>query len=252
MTHKHKKNFYPVAPTKSKERQVVHKPTRQDTSGQGSRSKLEIVLKCDSAGSVEAVSASILKIIPPDVDINIIYSGVGDIHKSDILMAETASRLIVGFQVKAPPDVDKELKEHRVEARIYEVIYKLTEDLRSIAESMPPVVSLEEMIIGSAKVIALFKSSRKGIIIGCDILDGHLAVGQHFRIISAMGTVYSGKIESMHIEENTVQKASKGQKVGIKIWDFNKAKIGDLVESFRPSSKKTTVWQPKGGILQRL
>ncbi len=253
MTHKHKKTFYPVAPAKSKEWQAAHKPATRDTSGKSARPKLEIVLKCDSAGSVEAVSANILKAAAPDVDINIIHSGVGDINKSDILMAETASRLIVGFQVTVPPDMDKELKEHEVEARIYDVIYKLTEDLRSISQNMFSPVSREETIIGSARVIALFKSSRKGIIIGCEILEGHFAVGQHFRIISAMGTVYSATIESMHVEENAVQRATKGQKVGIKIKDFNKAKIGDLVESFRPfSSRKTPAWQPEGGVIRRL
>jgi translation initiation factor IF-2 len=251
MTHKHKKDFYPVAPTKSKEWQAVHKLAAEGTVGDVRRPKLEIVLKCDSAGSVEAVSASILKISPPDIDINIIYSGVGDIHKSDILMAETASGLIVGFQVNVPPGMDKELKEHDVEARMYDVIYKLTEDLRSISQNMFSPVSREETIIGSAKVIALFKSSRKGIIIGCEMQEGHFAVGQHFRIISAMGTVYSGTIESMHAEENAVQKATKGQRVGIKIKDFNKAKTGDLVESFRPlPSRKTPVWQPKGGVIK--
>jgi len=253
MTHRHKKTFYPVAPTKSKERQAVHKPATEDMSGQSLRPKLEIVLKCDSAGSIEAVSASILKITPPDVDINIIYSGIGDIHKTDILMAETGSRLIVGFQVDVPTGVDKELKGHDVEARLYDVIYKLTEDLRSIAESMLHPVSREETIIGNARVIALFKSSRKGIIIGCEVLDGHLAVGQHFRIITAMGPVYSGTVESMHIGEKAVQKAARGQKVGIRLRDFNKAKIGDLVESFRPSSANTTsVWHPKSGVTMRL
>jgi translation initiation factor IF-2 len=247
MTHRHKKNSHPISPAQGKEHQPLHNPAIQDTSAQSKRPKLEIVLKCDSAGSVEAISASILKISPPDVDINIIYSGVGDIHKSDILMAETGSRLIVGFQVGVPSGVDKELKEHGVEARMYEVIYKLTNDLRSIAESMIPLVSQEEIILGSAKVIALFKSSRKGIIIGCEVLDGHLSVGQHFRIISAMGPVYSGTIESMHIEDNIVQKVTRGQKVGIKIRDFNRARVGDIVESYRPSSpKKTQVWRPEG------
>lgn len=247
MTHKHKKTFYPVSPVRSKERQSVHKPATHDPAGQSTRPKLEIVLKCDSVGSVEAVSASILKISPPDVDINIIYSEVGDIHKSDVLMAETSSRLIVGFQVNVPSDVDKDLQEHNVEARIYDVIYKLIEDLRSIADSMVSPVLPEEIVIGSARVIALFKSSRKGIIIGCEVVDGHLAVGQHFRIITAMGPVYTGIVESMHIEKNVVQKATRGQKAGIKIRDFNKVKIGDLVESFRPSFAKPTLpWHPEG------
>ncbi len=129
--------------------------------------------------------------------------------------------------------------------RVFIVIYKLTADIRRIAESMITTVSQEE-IIGTARVIALFKSSRKGIIIGCEVSDGYLALGKRFRIISAMGPVYSSTIESMHIEKNAVQKATQGQQVGIKIKNFNKAKIGDLLESFRPLPfKKASVWQPK-------
>jgi translation initiation factor IF-2 len=187
----------------------------------------------------------------PEIDINIIYSGVGTTHKEDILIAETGSRLIVGFQIDVLPGIEKDLIEHGVEVRLYEVIYKLIADIKSIAEGINPPASQEE-VTGSAKVIALFKSSRKGIIIGCEIADGYLALGQHFRIISAMGPVYSGKIESMHIEKNAVQKATQGQQVGIKIKDFNKAGIGDFIESFLPLPlKRTCIWQPTGRIIRK-
>jgi translation initiation factor IF-2 len=251
MSHKHKKTFYPVGATKSKEWKAVHKPAAQDIPAQGARPELEIVLKCDSAGSVEAVTAAILNMPLHEVEISIIHSGIGDINKSDILLAETGSRLIAGFQVGASPDIERELREHSVEARLYDVIYKLTDDIRSIVEGIVPHAAREETIIGNARVIALFKSSRKGIILGCEVLEGHLAVGQHFRIISAIGPVYSGAIASMHIGENIVQKANAGQQAGIKIQDFNKVKIGDLVESYRASaSKKTPVWQPRGGVVK--
>jgi len=224
--------------------------TKHPTSDRTMRSKLDVVLKCDSIGSLEAITASLSEMTLPEVDINIIHSGVGYIAKSDLLLAETASRLIVGFQVDVLPGMDKALKEHRVEVRIYNVIYTLTADVRAIAGSLVPAVSMEQ-IIGSARVIALFKSSRKGIIIGCEVSDGHLAIGQHFRIISAMGPVYSGIIESLHIEENAVQKATPGQHVGVKIEDFKKARIGDVVESFRPPLKKARPWEPTGEIIRK-
>jgi translation initiation factor IF-2 len=213
------------------------------------RPELEIVLKCDSAGSREAVTAAILKMTVPEVDISIIQSGIGAVSKSDVLLAETGSRLIAGFLVDVTRGVDRLLKERGVEVRLYEVIYKLTEDIRAIAESFIPPV-LQEQVTGSGKVIALFKSSRKGIILGCEVLNGFLALGQHFRIISAMGPIYSGIIESLHIGEEAVQKATPGQQVGIKIKDFKKAKIGDLVESFRSHPReKAKVWQPTGKII---
>ena len=250
MSHKHKINSHHRKISKSREWLKIHRDNVQEGPGQSIVPKLEFVLKCDSAGSVEAVTSSVFRMVPPEVDTRIIHSGVGDINKSDILIAETGSRLIAGFQIDVLPGIDKELIEHAVEARLYDVIYKLTADIRSIAESMVPSVSQEE-IMGTARVIALFKSSRKGIIMGCEVEKGHLSLGKHFRITSAMGPVYSSTIESMHMEKSTVQKATPGQQIGIKIRDFNKVKIGDLVESFRPAPvKKAQVWQPKGEIIR--
>jgi len=212
---------------------------------------IEIVLKCDSIGSVEAVTVALSRIAQPDVDIRVISSGVGAVTRTDILLAETASRLVIGFQVGVIPGLEKVLRERRVEVRLYDLIYALSDDISSLVGAMAPRQA-EEEIVGSAMVIALFKSIRKGIIVGCEVRDGHLAVGQHFRIISAMGPVYSGIVESLHIGEKTVQKAMPGQKVGIKIRNFNRAKIGDFVESYRPAtSRKIAAWEPKGDVLRR-
>lgn len=247
MAHKHKKGSH----FKKTEKEVSSQADRADTSSKSKIQKLEIVLKCDSSGSVEAVTEAISSIKVPDTEIEIISSGVGDIHKSDVLMAETGSKLIAGFQVGILPKMDEMLREYGVEVRLYNVIYELIEDIKNIAQIMSPHAS-EEQVIGSARIIALFKSSRKGIIIGCEVLKGHLAVGQRFRVISAAGPVYSGRIESMKIEQEVVQKASVGQQVGIKIRDFKKAHIGDIVESFRSShAKDERHWRPKGIIIRK-
>jgi translation initiation factor IF-2 len=220
------------------------------TSDHSLKPKLEIVLKCDSAGSVEAVTSAILKIVQTEVEISIIHSGIGSINKSDVLIADTGSRLVAGFQVDVLQGIYKDLKNYGVEVRLYDVIYKLIADIKGIAERMIPTVPGEN-ITGSARIIALFKSSRKGVIRGCKVLSGAITLGKHFRIISTMGPVYSGTIESIHIGNNAAQKANPGQQVGIKIKDFNKARIGDLVECFRPLPfKKAQVWQPKGEIIR--
>lgn len=213
------------------------------------RAKLEIVLKCDSAGSVESIGDTLSKMAFPMVRLSVIHSGIGAVNKTDVIMAETASRLIVAFQVDVLQGVDKEVREHNVEVRIYSVIYNLEEDMRTIAEGLVPP-DYQEQVIGSAKVIATFKSTRRGIILGCEIVDGSFAIGQRFRIISAMGPVYSGNIESMHIGENAVQKATRGQQVGIKIKGFSRATIGDLVETFRPTPPKVRMWQPSGRVIR--
>jgi translation initiation factor IF-2 len=212
------------------------------------RKKLEIVLKCDTSGCTEAIISSIMSFTLAGVDINIISSGVGAINNSDIFMAETGSRLIVGFNVGIMPHIDLTATEHNVEIRLYEVIYKLLEDIESIARSLIPQEPSEE-IIGSARVIALFKSSRRGIILGCEVQAGKLMLGQPFRVLGAMGPMYTGRIESLHIEKDAVREATQGQQVGLKIRDFNKANVGDLVESFQSDSGSyIKPWQPQGKI----
>ena len=221
-----------------------------DYSARNKKPVLAIVLKCDADGSIEAVADALSKISMPEADLAIIHSGIGNIHKSDIQLAETGSRLIAGFQVGVETGMEKLPGECGVEVRLYDVIYKLTEDIEIITKSIIPHIP-EEHIVGTARVIAIFKSSRKGIIIGCEVLNGHLAHGQHFRIISAMGPVYSGTIESMQIEKNAIQKALPGQQVGIKIRNFNRARIGDYVESYRAAPLKDfRQWKPRGGIFR--
>jgi len=221
-----------------------------DACRRNKKPAIDIVLKCDSDGSIEAVADALSKMSLPEADLTIIHSGIGDIHKSDIEIADTGSRLIAGFQVGVETGMEKLLGEYGVEVRLYDVIYRLTEDIETIAKSIIPHVP-EEHITGTARVIALFKSSRKGIIIGCEVLKGHLAHGQHFRIISAMGPVYAGTIESMKIEKNAVQKAVPGQQVGIKIRNFNRVKTGDLAESYKAAPLKDFhQWKPRGGIFR--
>ena len=213
-------------------------------------SRLELVLKCDSVGSVEAVTAGLSSITVPDVEVLVVHSGIGHISDSDILFSETSGKLIVGFQVNVVPGIASLLKAHGVEVRLYDLVYTLIDNIRTLAEGLAPAAP-NETILGSAKVIALFKSTRKGIILGCEVTSGFLSVGRHFRIISAMGPVYSGVISSMHIGENVVQKAVAGQQAGIKLADFRKVRIGDIVETYSvPPSKKVPAWRPSGEIIR--
>lgn len=227
-----------------KKKKNVHKPPP------ASEKKLELVVKGDTDGCEDAVCATLLK-ITEGVDINIIRKGVGDICKNDILAAATSSKLVVGFNVDALPRISDLCREQNVEIRLYSVIYALQEDIKEIAKSLVPQERATETITGTAKVIALFKGSRKGIILGCQVTEGKLHQGSTFRVISGMGPIYSGTIESLHIENNTVNQATPGQQVGIKIENFNKAKVGDLIECYRTVRPDThRIWQPSGKIMQ--
>lgn len=221
-----------------KTRPPEHKPT------------LALVVKSDTDGCEQAVCEMIAHNADVGLPIEIIHKGVGDICKTDILTAATGSRLVLGFNVEVLPKIAELCLEQNVEIRLYSIIYKLDEDLKTIAGSLLPREA-EEKILGRAKVIALFKSSRKGIILGCDVESGRLQQGDTFRIISAMGPVYSGTIAEMHIEKDRVSKATLGQQVGVKIEDFKGVRVGDLVESYLLApERKSTRWRPSGKILR--
>jgi len=227
-------------------------PPTSRTTDKEKEQKLEIVLKCDAAGSEEAVLSSLGVTKTPEVELKVIHSDVGDVTKSDLLIALTGSRLVVGFNVGVGPKIDHLCKEQGIEVRLYDVIYQLTNDMQQIAKSLVIRDEEDEKITGKAKVIALFKGSRKGIILGCEVLEGTLALGKQFRIISAMGPIYSGKIQSLHIEQDEVKEASPHQQVGLKVFGLKKATIGDLVECFESMpSKRRGGWQPRGGVFKR-
>jgi translation initiation factor IF-2 len=220
-----------------------------DHAGQN---KLEIVLKCDVAGTAEAIGASLSEIEVPGVQIDLIQIGIGKVSKSDVLMARTGSKLVVGFNIDIMPKLKQEIKEFGVEVRLYDTIYKLTEDVRKIAQSFnitPP----EEKITGKAKIIATFKPGPKGLVIGCEVLEGAIELGKEFRVITAMGPAYSGKITSLQIEKQNVRSGKPGQQVGIKLVGWKKARVDDLVECFETLKPKGGGrWKPRSGVIRSI
>jgi translation initiation factor IF-2 len=212
--------------------------------------KLELVVKSDVAGTAEAVVASLDSIRVPGVHIQSIKSGVGPISKSDVLMAQTGSRLVVGFNVDVVSKMQSQIKDLGVEIRLYDTIYQLTADIKKIAERLV-VTEPQEVITGKAKVIATFKAKQKGIIIGCEVTEGVLEKGKALRVITAMGPAYSGTIGSLQIENHSVKIATEGQQVGIEIRGWKKAKIGDWVECYEMDQPKNgQLWQANNRVLR--
>ena len=214
--------------------------------------KLEIVLKSDVAGTAEAINASLAEIDVPGVQVDVIQTGVGNVSKSDVLMARTGSKLVVGFSVDIMPKLEQEIKEFGVEVRLYDTIYKLTEDIRKLAQSLKSSEP-EENITGRAKVIATFNISPKGMVIGCEVLGGVIETGKDFRVITAMGPAYFGKITSLQIERQNVKSAKPGNQIGIQLDGWNKAKVDHLVECFeRLPLKNGGHWKAKSGIVRSI
>ncbi|MEJ2726140.1 MAG: hypothetical protein P8175_16175 [Deltaproteobacteria bacterium] len=214
--------------------------------GDDRKASLALVLKADTVGTSEAAISGLKALHTGKVPVEVIHSGTGNVSKSDLLMAEMGSRLVVGFNVDLLPRIKELASEKGIEIRLHDVIYKLMDDIKEIAETMAPHEE-KEKITGRARIIALFPGGHKGIILGCEVLEGTLALGKKFRLISDPGTVYMGTIGSLHIETKTVNKATVGQQVGLKIPGFKRAKKGDLVECFEAIPSGRRRWQPRGG-----
>jgi translation initiation factor IF-2 len=213
--------------------------------------KLEVVLKCDSAGSVEAVRSAIESISVPGVRIQVIQAGVGRISKKDVLMAQTGSRLVLGFEVDTVPRMDMDLEARCVEIRIYKVIYNLTADLEKIARSLLPREA-EETLLGRGRVIAVFPDGKKGLVAGCDITSGVFVSGKPFRLITPMGPVFTGDIDSLQVARRPVKQARAGQQAGVYVPGRRRVNLGDEVECFEVADARTpSPWQPTCGIFHK-
>lgn len=240
-------------PARKRPHKVATEPGRSQSVPAGfaapgeEKKRLDLVFKCDSMGSLEAVSAVISKMKLPEAEIKVIHEGVGTISKQDLLMALAGSRLVLGFQVQVAPRLDQWVKEHGVEVRLYNVIYQLIEDLKEIAQQLVQPEP-EETVTGKCKVIAVFKS-KKGEVLGCEVETGTLQVGKNFRVVTAMGPVHSSRIESLQIEKNPVKEARYGQQVGVKVAGYMGAKVGDYIECFETGPPKKRMWSPEGRIL---
>ncbi|MGQ9668729.1 MAG: hypothetical protein ACUVWY_00990 [Desulfosoma sp.] len=224
--HKGKKPF------RNTEEKTLATPLSQRSAA---RDALEVVIKADTVGTCEAIETALHKLGSKGQPIKVIHRGIGTVSKSDVLMAATASRLILGLGVDLGPKVAVVARDMGVEILLFHVIHDLVAAVAARVSSAPQTASgstMSEKILGQGMIIALFESSRHGIIIGCEITDGVFRVGAPFRVISAMGPDYAGFIQSMQVDRNPVKEAGKGRQVGIKIPDWKGARLGDLVEVY--------------------
>lgn len=197
----------------------------------GNFKELNVIVKGDVDGSVEALSDSLIKLSTEQVRVNVIHKAVGAISESDVILAEASDAVIIGFQVRPSTDARKIADEQGIEIRIYYVIYDAINDVKDGIEGMLEPIKKEE-ITGTAEVKQTFKISKVGTIAGCLVRDGKISKTAQCRLIRDGIVVYTGELASLKRGKDDVKEVSAGMECGIGIEKFNDLKVGDNIEAF--------------------
>ncbi len=193
--------------------------------------ELNIVLKGDVAGSVEAVQAELAKIEHPEVRVNVIHAAVGGITENDVMLASASNAMVVGFNVRPNAEARALAEREGVEIRTYRVIYQLTEDIEQALVGMLKPVT-EEVTLGEAEVRALIKISRVGTVAGSYVTSGVVRRGASVRVIRQGAIVYETTIDSLRRFKEDVREVAEGYECGIHLAGFDDVKEGDVLEVF--------------------
>lgn len=206
----------------------------------GNFKELNVIVKGDVDGSVEALSDSLIKLSTEQVRVNVIHKAVGAISESDVILAEASDAVIIGFQVRPSTDARKVADEQGIEIRLYSVIYDAINDVKDGIEGMLEPIKKEE-ITGTAEVKQTFKISKVGTIAGCLVRDGKIAKTSQCRLIRDGIVVYTGDLASLKRGKDDVKEVSAGMECGIGIEKFNDLKVGDTIEAFVITEIKQTL-----------
>ncbi|MEM9297276.1 MAG: translation initiation factor IF-2 [Bacteroidota bacterium] len=206
----------------------------------GSFKELNVIVKGDVDGSVEALSDSLLKLSTDEIQVNIIHKGVGQISESDVLLASASDAVIVGFQVRPSGQAKNTAENEEIEIRLYSIIYDAINDVKDAMEGMlDPEV--EEVIVGNVEVREVFKISKIGTVAGCMVTDGYIKRNNPIRLIRDGIVVYSGEMGQLKRFKEDVNEVKNGYECGISIKNFNDIKEGDVVESYEERESKRTL-----------
>ncbi len=193
---------------------------------------LNLIVKADVQGSVEAVKGMLDKLEHPEVNVRVIHTGVGAITESDILLASAAKAICVGFNVKPEGNAKSEAERHKVEIRTYKIIYELVEDIEKAIKGMLEP-KFEEEYLGTVEIRAVFKLTKAGIVAGCHVTDGKITRGCGCRVKRDKEIVYTGKISSLRNVKEDVREMAAGQDCGIRFEGWTEFKAGDVIEAFQ-------------------
>ncbi len=197
----------------------------------GSFKELNIIVKGDVDGSVEAMSGSLIKLSKESVQVNVIHAAVGQISESDVLLAAASNAIIVGFQVRPSAAARKIAEKEEIEIRLYSIIYDAINDIKDAIEGMLEPVTKEE-IVCSVEVLETFKISKVGTVAGCIVREGKLARNTPIRVIRDGIVVYTGKLGSLRRFKDDVKEVTSGMDCGLNIESYNDIRVGDIVEGY--------------------
>ena len=197
----------------------------------GSFKELNIIVKGDVDGSVEAMTGSLIKLSKETVQVNVIHSAVGQISESDVLLAAASNAIIVGFQVRPSAAARKAAEKEQIDIRLYSIIYDAINEIKDAIEGMLEPVMKEE-IVCSTEVLETFKISKVGTVAGCIVREGRMQRNTPIRVIRDGIVIYTGKLGSLRRFKDDVKEVTVGQDCGLNIESYNDIKVGDIIEGY--------------------
>ena len=197
----------------------------------GSFKELNIIVKGDVDGSVEAMSGSLIKLSKETVQVNVIHAAVGQISESDVLLAAASNAIIVGFQVRPSAAARKLAEKEEIEIRLYSIIYDAINDIKDAIEGMLEPVMKEE-IVCSIEVMEIFKISKVGTVAGCIVREGKLQRNTPIRVIRDGIVIHTGRLGSLKRFKDDVKEVVSGQDCGLNIESYNDIRVGDIIECY--------------------
>jgi translation initiation factor IF-2 len=197
----------------------------------GNFKELNIIVKGDVDGSIEALSDSLLKLSTDQIQVNIISKAVGQISESDVLLASASDAIIIGFQVRPSGGARKLAEQEQIDIRLYSIIYDAINEIKAAMEGML-APTFEEKIVANVEIRETFKITKVGTIAGCMVLDGKITRNSKIRIIRDGVVVYTGELASLKRYKDDVKEVSTGYECGLNIHNFNNIEVGDIVEAY--------------------
>jgi translation initiation factor IF-2 len=206
----------------------------------GNFKELALIIKGDFDGSVEALSDSLQKLSTPEVAVNIVHKGVGQITESDVLLATASDAIILGFQVRPSIQTSRLAEQENIEIRYYSIIYDAIDEIKSAMEGLLEP-KIEKKTVSNIEVREIYKIGGVGTIAGCYVLDGKMSRNTKLNVVRDGIVVYTGELASLKRFKDDVKEVSAGYECGLMIKNYNDVRVGDIIEGFEEVEVKRTL-----------